>query len=218
MNFRYIAIIIAIVCILVFVFEIFFAEFVFSNFSLISGQVFHKPWTVITYMFLHSGLEHLFYNMFALVLFGSILEKVIGSKKFFLVFFIAGIFSAIGSILFYDSTVGASGAIFGILGVLGILRPRLMVWVLGIPVPMIIALGIWTLLDLIGFFIPDQIAHAGHLFGLIFGIAYGIKIRNQYKAKTNTKEVVLEEKEIDDWENKWIKLKLIKTHFQPFFQ
>ncbi|MBK0377988.1 rhomboid family intramembrane serine protease [Mucilaginibacter segetis] len=52
---------------------------------------FFKPWQVITYMFMHAGFEHIFFNMFALFMFGPMVEYTLGSKKFFNYYFITGI-------------------------------------------------------------------------------------------------------------------------------
>ncbi|MBU4124464.1 MAG: rhomboid family intramembrane serine protease, partial [Nanoarchaeota archaeon] len=136
-------------------------------------------WTLITHMFLHGSFEHLFYNMFALGLFGLILEKVIGSKKFIILYFVSGLIAALGSIMFYSASLGASGAIFGILGCLTVLRPRMTVYVSYIPLPMIIAAAVWIGGDLIGMVAPDRVAHAAHLFGMFFGIAVGLYYRKQ---------------------------------------
>ncbi|MCD6093105.1 MAG: rhomboid family intramembrane serine protease [Candidatus Aenigmarchaeota archaeon] len=206
-KFYFCSIVLTVICIVVYILELLSPAFMLNNFALVPSQVITKPWTMITHIFLHStrGLQHIFYNMFALVLFGSILEKIIGSRKFLSVFFVSGVASAFGGILFYDATIGASGAIFGVLGTLGILRPKMLVWVLGVPVPLIIALGMWAFLDLIGFFAPDNVAHAAHLFGMMAGIACGLRLRNKHKEKTKLKEIVVDEGEIDKWEENSIK-------------
>jgi membrane associated rhomboid family serine protease len=59
--------------------------------ALETASVASRPWTMLTYIFLHGSFAHLFYNMFALALFGSILERVIGGKRFLFVFFVSGI-------------------------------------------------------------------------------------------------------------------------------
>ena len=66
-------------CVLVFLLELVAPEFMFRNFALTSGQVASQPWTVITHIFMHGGASHLLMNMFALFLFGFILEREIGS-------------------------------------------------------------------------------------------------------------------------------------------
>ncbi len=97
-------------------------------------------WTFITSMFMHDGLAHLFFNMFSLFFIGTFLEKIIGRKRYFWFYMIAGIFAGAVFVLFsglFGTTtlgaqlfgapdvagVGASGAIFGLLGVLAVLVP-----------------------------------------------------------------------------------------------
>ncbi|NOR85622.1 rhomboid family intramembrane serine protease, partial [archaeon] len=70
-------------------------------FALVPEQVISAPWMIVTSMFLHLDVMHLFQNMFALAFFGILLEKIIGSKKFIHLYFVAGIAGSIASIIFY---------------------------------------------------------------------------------------------------------------------
>ena len=98
-------------------------------------------WTFLTSMFMHSGITHIIFNMISLFFVGMLLEKIIGQKRFFWFYLFAGIFSGVvfvllsgifgygffGSRIFGDPSimgVGASGAIFGLVGVLSVLIPR----------------------------------------------------------------------------------------------
>ena len=116
-------------------------------------------------------------HMFALVLFGSILENEIGTKKFLSLFFLAGLFASIASIPFYNAVLGASGAIFGVIGALAVLKPKMTVWVYGMPMPMIIASLVWAAIDVLGVFIPSNVANIAHLSGIFVGIIFGFIIR-----------------------------------------
>jgi len=194
-----------IICIIIFIFQNIF-ENLTNEFSLNSSYFLFKPWTIVTYIFLHGSFQHLFYNMLALGLFGSILEKIIGSKKFLIVFFVSGIFAGIGSLIFYSSSIGASGAIYGILGVLAVLRPRMIVYFSFIPLPLALAVTFWAIGDLIGLFLPtDLIAYAAHLFGLIFGLLYGLKLRKKYgETIFRKKKEEINDKEFKIWEEKYM--------------
>ena len=76
--------------------------------------------------------------------------------------------------------VGASGAIYGVMGALAILYPFLIVYVAGLlPMPMILAAAFWALMELFGLFYPSAIAHGAHLGGLFIGILMGLYIRNK---------------------------------------
>jgi membrane associated rhomboid family serine protease len=120
--------------------------------------------------------------MFALFFFGMYLERMIGNRTFALLFLSSGIIGNIGySITAIDPftpAIGASGAVFGIIGALATLAPFLMIFIYGfLPIPMIVAAVLWALLDLIGLFAPSGIAHGAHLGGMFVGIAFGIYLR-----------------------------------------
>ncbi|MEM5778618.1 MAG: rhomboid family intramembrane serine protease [Candidatus Aenigmatarchaeota archaeon] len=196
---------IVIICVIVFVFQIIF-ENLTNDFSLNSTYFLSRPWTIVTYIFLHGSFEHLFYNMFALGLFGSALESIIGSKKFLITFFISGIIAGLGSLIFYSSSIGASGAVYGILGALAVLRPRMTVYIGFVPLPIAMAVTFWAIGDLIGLFFPtDLIAYAAHLFGLCFGLIYGLKLRKIYGEKFfGKKKEEISDKEFRIWEEKYM--------------
>lgn len=204
-EFRWYGLKLVFICIVIFIFQIFFPS-ITNRFALNQRRIFLEPYRFITSIFLHGGLEHLMFNMFALGLFGSILEKIIGSKRFLIIFFVSGLISGTGSVIFYSSSIGASGTIFGILGTLTVLRPKMMVWVLGVPMPMFLAAGIWAFMDLIGMFAPTGVANAAHLFGLFGGIGIGIYLRPRFKkeGKGKKEENLPDEEELKEWEREWM--------------
>ena len=177
-----------------------------GQFALVSAQVLQRPWTLVTAIFLHGDVRHLIFNMFALALFGLILESIVGRKKFAAIFFAGGIFASIGSLFLYKAAIGASGAIFAILGALAILRPRMQVWVSFVPMPMIVAAAVWAIGDFIGLFVPTGIANLAHLAGLGFGLASGLYLRRQFGEHREAYQLdEKSEKLIDDWEKQWMK-------------
>jgi len=164
------------------------------------NQNWYELWRFITSIFLHGDIAHLLYNLFALVLFGSILEKFIGGKRFLIVFFISGILANIISINFYTASLGASGAIFGIIGALIIVNPTTPVFAFGLPMPIFIAGILWAVGDAIGIFMPSNVANIAHLSGMFFGIIFGILYRQR---KSMKKKVFIDEKKIRRWEDSW---------------
>ena len=150
-----------------------------ADFVLKSSDVFSRPWILFTAIFLHANVTHLVFNGFALLMFGSILEEIIGSRRFVAVFVVAALVSSVASAFKYPSVLGASGAIFGILGALTVLRPNMTVWVYYLPMPMYIAAAVWAITDLFGFIVPTNVANAGHLAGLAAGIIAGFLIRGR---------------------------------------
>lgn len=178
-----------------------------------------RPYQVITHMFMHAGVAHLFFNMFALFMFGRVLESVWGPKRFFIYYFVSGLGAAlsheavmaiqyqklVGAISpeqlemvmdrgaeiwqsgrnFTDPdmrqlngilnipTVGASGAVFGILLAFGVLFPNTQLMLLFPPIPIKakwLVIGYGALELYLAVTKPgSNIAHAAHLGGMVFG-------------------------------------------------
>jgi uncharacterized protein len=174
-------------------------------FALVSADVLSRPWTTITAIFLHGDIAHLLYNMFALALFGIILERIVGKKRFLIIFFVGGLLASIGSVFLYRAAVGASGAIFAVLGTLAMLRPRMQVFVSYIPMPMYVAAAVWIFIDVVGLFVPSGTANLAHLVGLAFGLGTGYKLREKFGERADGREIYhVDEKEFDNWEKKWM--------------
>ena len=142
----------------------------------------HYPWTIVTSIFLHLGFSHLLFNMFALFLFGSALERRISHRLFATLFIVSGVVGNVGYYFTVGSplipVLGASGAIYGVMGALAVLEPFRMVYFYGmVPLPMIAAAALWALADLTGLFIPSQVAHGVHLVGMLVGVMAGLYLR-----------------------------------------
>jgi hypothetical protein len=150
-------------------------------FAFTPALALERPWTFVTSIFLHADFSHIFFNMFALFMFGIVLENKIGSKHFIIIFFLSGIIGSVGYMITASDpmipAIGASGAIYGILGALAVVMPLMTVWVVGIPMPMIVAAVVWIALEVFGMFSPSSIAHGAHLGGVVVGIIYGIYLR-----------------------------------------
>ena len=156
--------------------------FVLNELAISSWQV----WRFVSSIFLHGSITHLAYNMFALFFFGIALEKFIGSKKFLFVYFFSGIIANIISINFYPSSLGASGAIMGIIGALTIIKPMMMVWSFGMILPMFVAAGLWIAGDVLGAFgaFGDTgIGNIAHLSGVGIGLILGLLLRKGLRKK-----------------------------------
>lgn len=199
----YAALILVGICVGVFVLQATVPGFT-DAFVLISADVLERPWILFSSIFLHGDLVHLLYNMFGLALFGMILESIIGKKRFLIVFFSAGLLASIGSALLYNAVLGASGALFGVMGTLAILRPRMQVWVSYFPMPMIAAVGVWIAIDVLRLFVPSGIASLGHLVGLGFGLGFGFYLKRGY-GERREKGVEIDDKTMEKWEEKWMK-------------
>lgn len=202
MKFRFYALWLSAICILIFILQLLFEGF--TDLFLLNSDAFVQPWRFLTPIFLHGGLTHLIFNMFALALFGSILEKLIGGPKFLLVFFLTGVLANLVSINFYDSALGASGAIFGVIGCLILIKPSQVVWAFGLPMPIFLAGILWVIADFIGVFMPSNVANFAHLSGMFFGLVFGALFRD-WRKKENPQKVVLNERYVQDWEKYYLR-------------
>ncbi len=198
---KYVALWLSTIAIIMFILQLVIPGFTDS--LVLNQSSFQEPWRFISSIFLHGSLIHLIYNLFALILFGLILEKFIGAKKFLLVFFISGIIANLIAINFYNLSLGASGAIFGIIGCLTILKPNMPVFAFSIPMPLFIASIIWIIGDLIQTFVPSNIGTIAHLSGIIIGILFGFF----YRKKQETKKIIVNIPEVyaRNWENHYLK-------------
>lgn len=180
---------------------------------------YFRPYQVVTHMFMHGGLTHLFFNMFALFMFGRVLESVWGPKRFFIYYMVTGLGAAlihegVNAIQYFNfvgqlsdaqlslvlreghnvimrgqnyvdaasgslnavlnvPTVGASGAVFGILLAFGMLFPNTQLFLLFPPIPIrakYMVIGYGALELYLAITQPGSgIAHAAHLGGMLFG-------------------------------------------------
>ena len=158
--------------VVVFFFSLAFPALI-SDFGLVPAAILYRPWTLVTYMFLHGGFAHLFFNMLMLFFFGPRLEERLGSSTFIRFYLACGVGGAILSFATpLAMIVGASGAIFGV--VVGFARywPRENIYIWGVLPIQARVLAIFMVASSLfaGFAgARDGIAHFAHLGGLIAG-------------------------------------------------
>lgn len=164
-----------------------------------------KPLQIVTYMFMHGGFTHLLFNMFTLFMFGRVLEQVWGAKRFLVFYMATGIGAGLvqevvqyvyfqTSLSMYEgvslapglvipmaeylnlwTTVGASGAIYGILMAFAMTFPNERMFVIPIPFPIkakyfVLIFGAIELLSGLSPRMGDNVAHFAHLGGMVFGL------------------------------------------------
>jgi membrane associated rhomboid family serine protease len=149
-----------------------------------------RPWTIFTNLFIHAGIWHFFTNMLTLYFFGSYLIGLIGNRNFLVVYFLAGL---LGNAVYlwlgpeYSVAIGASGAVFGISGALTILKPKLSVFIMPIPVPIplwISVIGGFALLSIPA--LASNIAWQAHLGGLVLGLIAGLIFKRRSRWQLNS--------------------------------
>lgn len=136
-----------------------------------------RPWTPITYMFVHANFAHLLFNMIGLFFFGPRLEHHLGRRSFLLLYFVSGLGGAIFSLLFQPGVgvVGASGAVYGVLFAFAYLWPRENIYIWGVlPIQarwlavMLVAVSLYS--GITGS--ASGVAHFAHLGGVALGFGY----------------------------------------------
>ena len=153
-----------------------------------SGGYSFQIWQLFTYMFMHGGTMHILFNMFALWLFGTEIENYWGTKEFTAYYFICGVGAAIINLMATigssSPTVGASGAVFGILLAFGMMFPNRYIFLYFLfPVKAKYFVAGYAALELLmginsSTMSGSNIAHFAHLGGMVVGFAY-IKFRQQ---------------------------------------
>lgn len=152
------------------------------------GTPFFHVYQFITYMFLHVNFEHIFFNMFALWMFGRTLEYELGSKRFLTYYMVCGVgagvlqllvgwleyrYGNVGMMALMVPTVGASGAVFGLLLAFGVMHPNAVIMLLIPPIPMkakwfVVVYGVIELFFGISGRM-DGVAHFAHVGGMLWG-------------------------------------------------
>ena len=153
--------------------------FGFGSLFWVGNPLFHT-YQFVTYMFLHANFEHVFFNMFALWMFGRTLEYELGSRRFLVYYMGCGIGAALIQMLaawasgeYYIQLVGASGAVMGLLLAFGVMHPNAMIVLLIPPIPMkakwfVIIYGVIELfLGWTGY--GGNVAHFAHVGGMLWG-------------------------------------------------
>lgn len=136
-----------------------------------------RPWTVVSYMFLHANLWHLAFNMLALYFFGPRVEERVGERDFIGLYGFSGLMAALVSLVFTPGAqiVGASGAIFGVMLAFARYWPRALIYIWGVvPVQARWFVVGMTALSLFGGFggLQPGLAHFAHLGGFLGGFLY----------------------------------------------
>lgn len=179
-------------------------------------------WQPVTYLFLHAGFFHLIFNLFALWMFGSDLERLWGPRRFLYYFFLTGIGAGVLNVLLEPSgvipTVGNSGAVYGILLAYGLLFPDrpIFLWLI-IPIKAKWFVAIIGVIAFIGSISGpgSGISHVAHLGGMLFGflylrgggLSYGLQLRYHEWRRARLRkrfEVYMRKHEKKDEAGRWI--------------
>lgn len=153
--------------------------YLFSNLELTprlvqAGQI----WRLGTYMFLHAGFWHLFFNMYGLFIFGKLLEQPLGTKRFLILYLLSGLIGgALWTLANWNGLVpcvGASGALFGVMVAAGMAFPHVtfMLLIPPLPVKLWVLVLVYCLLEIFSLNQASNVAHLAHLGGALGGFIY----------------------------------------------
>jgi membrane associated rhomboid family serine protease len=155
-------------------------QYIIKYFALIPIGYGFLPWQLITYQFMHGGIMHIALNMFALWMFGIEIENIWGSKKFLFFYLMCGVAAGISQLIFpplfnepLAPTIGASGAIFGVLIAFGMMFPDRYIYIYFLlPVKAKYLIIGYVLLELYSIPQGGNVAHLAHLGGALAGFIY----------------------------------------------
>ena len=175
----------------------------------------------LTYMFMHGGWWHLFFNMWSLMIFGNAVEQQVGTKRFVWYYLLCGIGAALVNqamtwmgIINPAQLVGASGAIYGVMAAAAFFFPNAKLFIIPIPFPIKLKylVGFYTLVEMyLGITSIDGIAHFAHLGGILVGLIVLLiwklqdkqqKQRGYYRYSSSTQD-----SHYDKDEGMWSKMK-----------
>lgn len=183
---EYIPIIVLVLINLLFYLAINISRFVDLNLITLLGlsrQTFwQEPWTIVTYMFSHEAFWHLLANMVTLFFFGNFLNRIAGAKNLLITYLAGGLCAGIMVLLIspaYALTIGASGAVFALMGAVTMIAPKLQVFVF--PIPVAIPLWVATLAGFLILIPIGGVSWQGHLGGLLFGLLMGWYLRKRVR-------------------------------------
>lgn len=158
-----------------------------APFVLVPGLAWTHPWTFVTYMFLHGGLGHIFWNMLGLFFFGPRVESRMGERRFITLYLLSGVVGGLFSVLLAPSpVVGASGAVLGVLMAFARFWPRERLYIWGVlPIEARWLVIIYAAIDILGFngYGRPGIANVAHLGGFAGALLYLLFLERRQGAR-----------------------------------
>ena len=164
----------------------------FESLWLVTTDWPSRPWTPITSTFAHDGPGHLLLNGLMLFFFGPLLERMLGRRRFVVLFIVSGAVSGIIQVHLSEALqggqaagLGASGAIMMVFGALAAVMPTQKILLMGIvPIPFWVAAVGYAAYDIVGeLILTDNVGHIAHLAGMAIGLVVGLRLRDQRKQR-----------------------------------
>jgi membrane associated rhomboid family serine protease len=184
-------------------------------FAFVPYAILSRPWTILTYMFVHGGFGHIAFNMLALFFFGPRVEGQMGSRRFTILYFLSGLAGALASLVFSPAAaiIGASAGVFGVMMAFAHFWPHapIMIWGI-IPVPARMLVIGTTLLalfaDRVGF--QRGVAHFAHLGG--YAGAYLYLVWLDRRSKSFRRQIEKVPKDVATRVERWDAIDVSRVH------
>ncbi|MET0592520.1 MAG: rhomboid family intramembrane serine protease [Polyangiaceae bacterium] len=188
--------------------------------ALIPSLLLTRPWTILTYAFLHQGAIHIFFNMLVLFMFGPRVEIQLGSRSFLILYLASAISGALLSYITpHDHIVGASGATFGVMYAFAKYWPKSQIYLFGfVPLEARMAIIVLVILAVFGGMkdgsMRDNTAHFAHLGGFVGAFAYlkllDLRAPKQQRLPSSAPKVV--QRASRDDLDRWAKIRREQMH------
>lgn len=180
--------------------DFYFEQFFYYAFALWPLEAGFGFWQLFTYMFMHASFTHILFNMLALWMFGMELEHVFGSRKFLMYYLLCGFGGGLANLLIaplftsVGPTVGASGAVYGVLLAFGMMFPDRPIYVYFLlPIKAKYFVVMYMALEIFSIGSMDGVAHFAHLGGALVGFLYliadGYQFGSSYRASRETENI-----------------------------
>lgn len=180
--------------------EFYFEQFFYQGFALWPLGYGFGFWQLFTYMFMHANFTHILFNMLALWMFGMELEHVMGSKKFLIYYLLCGFGGGLANLLIapmftsVGPTVGASGAVYGVLLAFGMMFPDRPIYIYFLlPIKAKYFVVMYMAIEIFSVGSMDGVAHFAHLGGALVGFLYliadGYQIGSSYYAPRDNENI-----------------------------
>jgi len=180
---------------------------VLNSFAYVPALILERPWTLITYMFLHGGFGHIAFNMLGLMFFGPRLEVFLGGGRFLWLYFISGLVAALVSTVLspHSPIIGASGAVYGVFLGFALYWPREVIRIWGVfPVEARWMVVLMTAISLLGGLgaLAGNIAHFAHLGGFLGAYAYlrWLRYRDRIRISHPSRAMQVSKGDLERWE------------------
>ena len=142
-------------------------------FILNQGDLLNAPHTLLTHMFLHADFSHLLFNMFGVLIFGTLLERRLKDYQYYMLYFGSGLLAGLVGSFIYTAALGASAGVMALVGASAYLFPKVVFYLLGVfPMQLRTLAFLYFIFDFVGALGMNNVANTAHIIGMFSGIGF----------------------------------------------